>query len=405
MMTGATRRVGVTLLAILATAAIGSPIAQAQERPMLPEGTVITVTTDEPLNSGTMQQGEEFTTSVIDSVEVEGLIVVPAGSEIVGEVTQVRQADDRDSGVLGMEFTTLRLPNGETIAIDGKLTRTDPAERRQIESRGDAQVVLVGHQRGVGGTVSALTGRDASDPASSVLGVIGGLLLDTEGSDIELPAGRRLAIQLERPVVFSARGTRTREPDASTIHTSEETVRAAQEALRQRGYYRGPIDGQLSESTQRALLGFQIDNDVLATGDLDGRTAELLDLRVNVAPSLTTGEASFVRRTAQSPVTRWRDHVGISAEGRMDTRRTYERAEVNLYFALSAFADNAGLYEQIVRTSGKVDGLDAANAALVGSARDVDAAMEAVQVPSRTEATWRQVQRVLAHLDPEYGPE
>lgn len=317
----------------------------------------------------------------------------------------MREADDRDSGVLGMEFTTLRLPNGETIAIDGKLTRTDPAERRQIESRGDAQVVLVGHQRGVGATVGALTGRDASDPASSVLGAISGLLSDSEGSDIELPAGRRLAIQLERPVVFSARGTRTREPDASTIHTSEETVRAAQEALQQRGYYRGPIDGQLSEPTQRALLGFQIDNDVLATGDLDGRTAELLDLRVSAAPSLTTGEASFVRRTAQSLVTRWRDHVGISAEGRMDTRRTYERAEVNFYFALSAFADNAGLYEQIVRTSGNVDGLGAANAALAESARDVDAAMEAVQVPSRTEATWRQVQRVLAELDPEYGPE
>lgn len=400
-MTPFARRVGIALTAILAFSILHVPATSAQDRLLLPEGTVFTVATGQRLDSGTMRQGENFTTTVRDSVRVEGYTVIPAGSEVVGEVTLVRRADDRDSGVLGLEFTTLRLPDGRRVAIDGKLTSTDPAERRQIEARGDARVVLVGGREGVGATVGALGAGRGDDPVSSVLGAIGALL--SEGSDVDVPAGTTLAVQLQSPVLLAARGAPARHPDAFTIYTAEETIRAAQEALRQRGYYRGPVDGRLSEATQRALLAFQIDNRVLATGNLDGRTAELLDLRVGVAAALTPGEASFVRRGAQSLVTRWRDYVGIASNGRMDARRYYDESEIDLYFAFSAFADNAGLYEQIVRASGNVDGLGAASGALVESARGVDAAMDAVDPPARTEATWEQVRRVLSDLDPGYA--
>ncbi len=394
-------RAGIALLALLALSLARSPVAPAQERLLVPDGTVLTVTTNQPLDSGEMQQGQDFTTTVTDSVGVDGYIVIPAGSEIVGQVTLVRRADDRQSGVLGLEFTALRLPNGQTTAIDGKLTSTDPAERRQIEARGDARVVLVGGREGVGATVGALGGGNARDPISSVLGAIGALL--SEGSDVEMPAGATLAVQLQRPVVLVARGAPARRPDAFTIYTSEQTIRAAQEALRQRGYYRGSIDGRLNETTQRSLLAFQIDNGVLATGNLDGRTAQLLGLEVGVAAALTADEASFVRRTGQSLVTRWRDHVGIAPNGRMDGGRYYDTSEVELYFALSAFTDNAALYEQIVRASGNVDGLAAASGALVAAATDVDAAMEGVRLPARTEASWDQIRRVVADLDPEYA--
>ncbi|MBW3661288.1 MAG: peptidoglycan-binding protein [Gemmatimonadetes bacterium] len=396
------RRAGLVLLAFLALSTVRSSILQAQQRLLLPEGTVLTVDTDERLDSGTMREGQDFTTTVQDSVRVDGYTVIPAGSEIVGQVTLVRPADDRESGVLGVEFSTLRLPDGSATAIDGKLTSTDPAERRQIEARGDARVVLVGGRRGVGATIGAIGAGQADDPVSGVLGALGALL--SEGSDVEVPAGTTLAVQLERPVVLTARGAPALRPDAFTIYTSEETIRAAQEALRQRGYYRGPADGRLSEATQRALLAFQVDNGVLATGNLDGRTAELLGLSVGVAAALTPGEASFVRRTAQSLVTRWRDYVGIASNGRMDAR-PYDPAEVELYFAFSGFTDNAGLYEQIVRASGNVDGLGAASGALIEAARRVDAAIEPVRLPARTEDTWNQVRRVLGDLDPEYARE
>jgi peptidoglycan hydrolase-like protein with peptidoglycan-binding domain len=385
----------------MASALLAPGAASGQQRVLLPEGTVLTVTTDQRLNSASMTQGATFTTTVEDSVNVEGYTVIPAGSRIAGVVTFVRPATRNDSGVLGVEFDELRLASGGTVAIEGKLTSTDPAERRQIDARGDSQVVLVGGRQGVGGVIGAIGAGQESDPVSGILGAIGAML--SEGSDVELPAGTPVAVQLERPVVLTAVGAPARRPDAFTIYTAAETIRAAQEALRSRGYYRGAIDGQLTDATQRALLAFQIDNRVLATGNLDGRTAELLGLDVGLAVALTPNEASYLRGLAEDLVGRWRSSIGVTVAGRMDSRRLYEEDEVGLWFALSAFADAAALYEQVVRTSGNVPGLAAAGAALVDSARVVDEAMVGVQVPARTRRSWDAVREEMQILDPQYA--
>ncbi|CAN5849143.1 hypothetical protein BH20GEM1_BH20GEM1_17970 [soil metagenome] len=387
-------------LAAIAPLALPAP-ASAQQRFLLPEGTVLAVTTDQRLSSATMTQGTRFTTTVEDSVRVDGYTVIPAGSRIGGIVSVVRRADRDESGVLGVEFDELRLTDGRTITIDGKLTSTDPAERRQIEAQGDARVVLVGGRQGVGGAIGAIGAGESSDPVSGILGAIGALL--SEGSDVELPANTRVAVQLQRSLVLPAVGAPARRPDAFSIYTAAETIRAAQEALRARGYYRGAIDGQLSDATQRALLAFQIDNGVLATGNLDGRTAERLGIEVGLATALSPSEASYIRGLAQDLVTRWRAALGVTTAGRMDSRRLYEEDEVELWFALSAFADAAGLYEQVVRASGNVQGLAAAGAALVESARRVDGPMSGAQVPARTRRTWESVQEEIRLLDPAYA--
>lgn len=376
-------------------------IVSAQQRFLLPEGTVLTVTTDQRLSSATMAQGATFTTTVEDSVRVDGYTVIPAGSRIAGAVTIVRRADRDESGVLGVEFDELRLAGDGTVSIDGKLTSTDPAERRQIDAQGDSQVVLVGGRQGVGATIGAVGAGQSSDPISGILGAIGAML--SEGSDVDLPAGTRAAVQLERSVVLMAIGAPARRPDAFSIYTAAETIRAAQEALQSRGYYRGPIDGQLSDATQRALLAFQIDNRVLATGNLDGRTAEALGLQVGLATALSPSEATYLRGLAQDLVARWRTALGVTTAGRMDGRRFYDEDEVDLWFALSAFADATSLYEQVIRASGNVQGLAAAGNALVDSARRVDAAMTDVEIPVRLQRTWNSVRQEMEILDPQYA--
>jgi peptidoglycan hydrolase-like protein with peptidoglycan-binding domain len=387
----------------IAVALLASRPGWAQQRVLLPEGTVLTVTTDQRLSSASLRQGAGFTTTVEDSVRVDGYTVIPAGSRIAGVVTLVRQAGGGDSGVLGVEFEELRIAGGRTVAIDGKLTSTDPAERRQIDARGDSQVVLVGGRQGVGGVIGAIGAGQESDPVSGILGALGALL--SEGSDVELPAGTRVAVQLESSIVLTAVGAPARRPDAFTIYTAAETIRAAQEALRSRGYYRGAVDGSLTDATQRALLAFQIDNGVLATGNLDGRTAELLGLDVGLAVALTPNEASYLRGLAEDLVGRWRASIDVTAAGRMDGRRLYADDEVELWFALSAFADAAGLYEQVVRTSGNVPGLAAAGAALVDSARSVDEALVGLRVPARVQRSWDSVREEMQILDPRYaGP-
>ena len=373
--------------------------AFAQQRVILPEGTVFTVRTQERLSSASVRQGTIFQTTVTDSVFVEGFTVIPAGSRVTGVVTAVRPADDRQSGILGVSFEELRLPGGSTIAIDGRLTSTDPAERRQIDSRADSQVVLVGGRRGVGAAIGGV--QDPNDPIGSILGALGGLL--SEGADVDLPSGTTLAVQLERGLALPIQGPRrTAGPDAFVILTSPEMIRAAQRELGRRGYYRGALDGRLGSETQRALLEFQIDNGILATGNLDGRTAAELGLEVESFAALSPNEAALLRRNAQLVLARYRDQIGISASQRLDAGRFYGEGELALYFALSAFADNASVYEQMVRVSGNVSGVAQASEALVDAGRRVDQSMTNVRLTRRVEAAWNGIQRLLEEIDPDY---
>lgn len=367
--------------------------ASAQQRVLLPEGTVITVRTESRIDSETARQGQSFLTTVTDTIRVEGYTAIPAGSRVEGRVSLVRAASGQRSGVLGLDFTRLVLPDGRTSGIDGELTSTDPAERRRIEAQGDARVVLVGGREGIGAALGRAGAAEAEDPVAGVLGALGELL--SEGRDVTVPAGSQLAVKLQRGVVLRATETSRRGPDAFTLYVSDEAIRAAQQALRQRGYFRGEVDGRLDERTQRALLEFQIDNDVLATGNLDGRTASLLGLDLIAPDALTAEEASLVRRDAQGLLRHVREHLAISANERLDPRAPYHADELELYFALSAFTDNAGLYERIVRSSGNVEGVTAAGEALLESAKRVDRALERVDAPRDVGAEWSRIREEI----------
>jgi peptidoglycan hydrolase-like protein with peptidoglycan-binding domain len=341
-----------------------------------------------------------ISTRVTEAVRVEGYTVIPAGSTIRGIVTNVRPARQQESGVIGLEFDQLVPSNGPAVPIEGKLTSTDPAERQQIDAQGDSRVVLVGGRRGTGAAVGAIGAGQPDDPISGFLGTLGGLL--SQGADVQIPAGTRLAVQLERGIVLSGTGQPSIQADASTIYTSTEMIRAAQDALRARHYYRGASDGILGDQTQRALVAFQIDNDILVTGNLDGQTAQELGLSEAEPAGLSAEEAGLMRRSAQTATARYREALQISSTGQLRAGRTYAASELELFYALSAFTDNAGLYEQTVRASGNAVGVRAAGEALLMAAERVDHAWSAVRAPSRVAASWGTVQDLLVTLDPTY---
>jgi peptidoglycan hydrolase-like protein with peptidoglycan-binding domain len=373
----------------------------AQTRLVLPEGSVIIVRTSSPLESATAKVGQTFETVVADTVRVENYTVIPAGSRIRGVVTFAQAADRQRSGVIEVNFDRLSLPDGKAYALSGKLTSTDAAERRQIESDPNARVVLVGGRGGVGAAIAGAGSENS--PASGILAALGNLL--SEARDVRVPAGTALAVQLEQGLVLSRRGT-ARAPDAFTIYTATDRIRAAQQALARQNYYRGTVNGQLDDATQRALFEFQIDKGIIATGNLDGRTAQALGLSATADAAdvaiLSPEEASILRRGAQALVGRHRQDLAISAAGRLDARRAYAESDVDLWFALSAFADNASLYEQLVRVSGNVEGSALAGKALVGAAKRVDAALQRARTSSQIQNAWSSIRAQLAELDTTY---
>ena len=373
----------------------------AQGRLVLPEGSVIIVRTTSPLESATAKVGQTFETAVADDMGVDNYTVIPGGSRIRGVVTLAQPATRQRSGVIEVNFDRLTLPDGSTLPISGKLTSTDAAERRQIETDPNARVVLVGGRGGIGAAIAGAGSQGSS--TSNFLAALGSML--SEARDVRVPAGTPLAVQLEQRLVLSRRGN-VRPPDANTIYTAEDRIRAAQQALARQNYYRGSVNGQIDDATRRALFEFQIDKGITATGNLDGRTADALGLRENAnvaepssSAAFSPEDAALLRRAAQALAGRQRQDLGVATTGRGMGRRNVADADVDLWFALSAFADNASLYEQLVRSPASAG---PGGKALISAAWRVDGSMQKARASAQVQSAWNAIRQQLAQIDPAY---
>jgi hypothetical protein len=380
-------------LAVVLAFGAASPVV-AQSRVVLPAGSVIIVRTTSPLQSASARAGQTFETTVEESVGVDEYNAIPAGSTIRGSVTLATPATRQQSGVIDVVFDRLTLPNGQTYQINGKLTSTDSAERRQIESDPNAHVVLVGARGGIG---AAIAGAGSSRAANNIFTALGSLL--SEGRDVSVASGTPLAVELVSAVTVRG-GGRLRGVEASTIYTAPERIRAAQQALAQQNYYRGASNGVLDDATRNALFQYQVDRGLRATGNLDGRTAQSLGIDVGASVGggatvsgsvLSPSAAAAVRRDAQNLVSRLRSELAVSGVGRLDTSRAYAQGDLELWFAVSAFADNAALYEQLANNSSNGNAAIFAGRALATAAQRVDTAMQNARTSAQVQNTWSNI--------------
>ncbi|HJP58635.1 MAG TPA: peptidoglycan-binding domain-containing protein [Gemmatimonadaceae bacterium] len=389
-----------------AIAFVAASAASAQSR-VLPAGTVIIVRTNSALESSTAKTGQTFDANVEESIGVDEYTVIPSGSKVRGLITMATPSTRQQSGVIDVVFDRLTLPNGTSYAIRGKLTSTDSAERRQIASDPNGHVVLVGGRGGVGAAIAA---AGSSQKSNNIFTALGNLL--SEGRDVNVPAGTQLAVELESAVTLRGRG-RLSGAEASTIYTAAERVSAAQRALAQQGYYRGSFNGQLDDATRNALFQFQVDKGLSGTGNLDGRTARALglDLGGGMSNGMSTGvsgslsgtvfspsQAAAVRRDAQALVSRARNELSVTGLGRLNQSRAYSQGDMDLWFAVSAFADNAAIYEQIVNNGGNSDAAVLAGRALANSARRVDETLQATRASYQFQNAWANIRRQVTTL-------
>lgn len=396
----------VALLSLFAVSGLS-----AQTRLTLPEGSVIIVRTATALQSSTAQAGQSFGTFVTDTVRLDAYTVIPAGSRIRGTISYVKPATRQESGVMQIDFNQLILPDGTTYPIVAKLTSTDAEERRQIDASADPRVVLVGGRGGIGAAIAGAGSANA--PQSGILAALGGLL--STGQNVNVPAGTRLAVQLEQPLTLRARGA-ARAGDIYTIYSAADRITAAQQALATQNYYRGAINGQLDDATRRAIFEYQVDKGLTATGNLDWRTARSLGITTgnvsgniggNVGSTygavLTADQAATIRRNAQAIVGRQRQDLSVSGIAQVNARRAYASGDVDLWFALSAFADNASLYEQLLRGGGNTDAAALAGRALINAARRVDTAIQSARPSSSILSSWSTIRRQLGMIDSSYS--
>ena len=106
------------------------PLRQAREETPRPDFSVIAVDTVIPfslttrLSSYDAHVGDEFTAKLATNGE-NRYLGLPKGTEVFGTVTFVRKQHDKKPGIIELTFDHLVLPDGQNLAVDGRLIGLD----------------------------------------------------------------------------------------------------------------------------------------------------------------------------------------------------------------------------------------------------------------------------------------
>ena len=159
----------------------------------IPSGTEIDVRLQNTLNSGTAVVEDRFEATTLVDLNVNGRVVIPAGSLMRGVVTAVEPGTRTNrTSRMTVSFDQVTV-NGRSYPFRG--TVTEAIEGEGI--RGEAT------RAGAGAGVGAIIGAVLGGVKGAVLGAViggGGTIAATEGKEVDLPAGTVLRVRVDSPL-------------------------------------------------------------------------------------------------------------------------------------------------------------------------------------------------------------
>ena len=198
-----------------------SPMAKQNllDKVVVPKNTTIPLELKNTINSRTAYSGEHIYCVTIFPITVGNRIVIPVGTYVKGEITQVvRPGRVKGKAQIGLKFDSITLPNGTTRALRATLsgfggTGDEGFNREESKVKGAgskgadagkvAQTTVAGTE--VGGIIGAISGHPGRGLAiGSAAGAAGGLIsvLASRGKEIVLTPGTSLELQLASPITF-----------------------------------------------------------------------------------------------------------------------------------------------------------------------------------------------------------
>lgn len=159
----------------------------------VPAGTALEVELLETLSSETSQIGDTVRARVAGSVYEDGVAAIPAGSEIVGVVSDVqglRRVGGRAR--LAVDFTELVLPSGAAVPIQASYSQVGKSETAK-------DAATIGGAAAAGGVLGKQIEKDRKGAViGAILGAAAGTAIATKtrGRQITLPSGTALTLSL-----------------------------------------------------------------------------------------------------------------------------------------------------------------------------------------------------------------
>jgi hypothetical protein len=164
----------------------------------VPPGTVVQLRFSETVSSRYSSVGDAFRTTVDQDVRIADAVAIPAGSVIIGRVTEAHQPQKVGGRArLSLEFTAIELPSGESESIEAVFAR-----RGKSENLEDA-AIIAGSTLG-GAVLGEAVHEGEGGVIGGILGGIGGAVAasKTRAKPVEVPAGTVMAVELVRPVTL-----------------------------------------------------------------------------------------------------------------------------------------------------------------------------------------------------------
>lgn len=163
---------------------------------VLPTGTNLQLELRSAIGSDASQVEDTVRARLRKALTVEGRTILPAGTQVVGYVTDVERAGRVNGRAkLALRFTVVR-HDGEEYDM-----RTRTIEREAESTKGkDAATIGIG--TGAGAVVGAVLGGGSGAATGAAIGAAAGTgtVLATKGDDIRLDVGTLLDTQLTAPL-------------------------------------------------------------------------------------------------------------------------------------------------------------------------------------------------------------
>ena len=100
----------------------------------LDNGTCLVVELSKSLNAKKLQPGDRVTAKVIQAVVVNGKVVIPRGSKLVGNVTETKARSKGDpESRLGIIFAKVTVKNGAELSLDAVVQALAPAPPSRVD--------------------------------------------------------------------------------------------------------------------------------------------------------------------------------------------------------------------------------------------------------------------------------
>jgi hypothetical protein len=167
----------------------------------IPDGTSLRLDLVTPLDSDSSRVEDTVRATLREAVTVDGVPVLPAGTEVTGTVTEA-EGSGRVKGRarLGFRFTSLRSGTERyeiqtaAIGLEADATKGDDAKK-------------IGIGAGIGAAVGAIAGGASGAAKGAAIGAGGGtgVVLATKGKEVRLGAGANVTARLTAPLKVQLR--------------------------------------------------------------------------------------------------------------------------------------------------------------------------------------------------------